>query len=68
VRSVEDYITCLHELGHVSGHFQRTAHSSTRERWAWQYAREQALDWTEEMESIARACLRAALANAGVRA
>jgi hypothetical protein len=64
VRSVEDYITCLHELGHVSGRYQRSRHSMTRERWAWQYAREQALDWAEEMENLARECLRGALANA----
>ena len=68
VRSVYDYVTCLHELGHVSGRYQRSRHSMTRERWAWQYAREQALGWTEEMEDIARECLRDALANAGDRA
>jgi hypothetical protein len=68
VRSVYDYIMCLHELGHVSGRYQRSRHSMTRERWAWRYAREQALGWTEEMESIARECLRSYRANAGVRA
>jgi hypothetical protein len=60
VRSVEDYVTCLHELGHVDGRYQHSKNSNTRERWAWQYAREHALVWTAEMECIARASLRAA--------
>ena len=53
VRSVDSYVTCLHELGHVAGRYQRSRNGKTREYWAWRYAREHALSWTAEMESIA---------------
>ena len=43
IRSALDYATCLHELGHVSGRYQNSKSVKTRERWAWQYAREHAL-------------------------
>jgi hypothetical protein len=57
IRSVLDYATCLHELGHVSGRYQGSKSSKTRERWAWRYAREHALVWTAEMEEDARASM-----------
>ena len=57
IRSTLDYATCLHELGHVSGRYQGSKSSKTRERWAWQYAREHALFWTAEMEEDARASM-----------
>ncbi len=60
IRSALDYATCLHELGHVSGRYQNSKSVKTRERWAWQYAREHALVWTAEMEEDARACLAGA--------
>lgn len=55
IRSALDFATCLHELGHVSGRYQHSKSSRTRERWAWEYAREHALVWTAEMEADAQA-------------
>jgi hypothetical protein len=60
VRSLDDYATCLHELGHVYGRDQKSPDSTTRELGAWQWAREHALAWTEEMERIAADCLKRA--------
>jgi hypothetical protein len=56
IRSMLDYATCLRELGHIGGRGQGSKNTKTRERWAWQYARETALVWTAEMEKLARAC------------
>jgi hypothetical protein len=50
IETLEDYATCLHEIGHVEGRYQRSEDETVRERWAWRWAREQALVWTAEME------------------
>jgi hypothetical protein len=55
IRSEPDYATCLHEIGHIRGRYQRSGKVSTRERWAWQWAREHALIWTPAMEQEAAA-------------
>ena len=54
IRSVISYATALHELGHILGRYQRSARLMVRERWAWQWARQNALVWTPAMESDAR--------------
>jgi hypothetical protein len=52
IRTALDYLTCLHELGHIAGRHQNSANVKTRERWAWRYARQHALIWNAEMESF----------------
>ena len=47
-----DYAVALHEFGHVHGRYQQ-ASWHTSERWAWQWARENALGWNAEMEHTA---------------
>lgn len=54
VQSALDYATCLHEIGHMLGRHQRSKSTMVCERWAWQWAREQALAWTAEMEQDAQ--------------
>ena len=58
IRSPEDYATALHELGHVCARYQKSSNVMTRERWAWDWARKKALDWTDAMESEAQASLQ----------
>lgn len=58
IRSEEDYATCLHEIGHVIGPDQDSDDDLTRERGAWQWAREHACAWTLAMERDAQAALR----------
>jgi hypothetical protein len=42
------YVSALHELGHILGRFQSWEKSRlTRELWAWVWARQNALVWTE---------------------
>jgi hypothetical protein len=60
IRSACSYATALHEIGHIKGRHQRSKQSSIRERWAWQWARENALVWSETMERYSRAALLAA--------
>jgi hypothetical protein len=50
VRSSISYATALHEIGHAKGRYQNSRSVMTRERAAWQWARENALIWTETME------------------
>ena len=54
IRSAADYATALHEIGHVCGRYQRSANVMTREAWAWNWARQNALQWTLGMEQDAR--------------
>ena len=55
IRSALDYATALHEIGHIRGRYQNSNKLLTRERWAWQWARDNALSWTPAMEADARA-------------
>ena len=54
---VVSYAAALHEIGHLRGRYQ---HSSTlaRERWAWEWARANALTWTPVMENNARKAMK----------
>jgi hypothetical protein len=57
IRSEINYVTALHEFGHVHGRYQRSR-EIVRERWAWQWARDNALAWTPAMEREAKKCLQ----------
>jgi hypothetical protein len=54
------YATALHEIGHWKGRYQRSRNVIVRERWAWQWARKNALIWTRAMERDATMSLYAA--------
>jgi hypothetical protein len=48
VRSPRAYATALHEIGHILGRYQQMKFSvMVRERWAWQWARRNALQLTQ---------------------
>jgi len=53
VRSALSYATALHEIGHWKGHHRNSRNVMVRERAAWQWARKNALIWTEAMERCA---------------
>jgi hypothetical protein len=57
VTSPRSYATALHEIGHILGRHQLSGVALTRERWAWDWARRNALQWTPAMERQARWCL-----------
>jgi hypothetical protein len=48
VRSAISYATALH--GHMRGRHQRSRSQMARERWAWRWARRNALNWAPSME------------------
>jgi antirestriction protein ArdC len=58
IRSAITYATALHEIGHILGRHQNSRRSLVRERWAWQWARENAIVWTAAMERCAIQSLR----------
>jgi len=59
IRSQLDYATALHEIGHICGRYQGLRYKNlTRERWAWEWARCNALVWTRAMERDAQSTLR----------
>src|ERR1700687_4117481 len=43
VKSARSYATALHKIGHILGRHQRSSVILVRERWAWQWARRNAL-------------------------
>lgn len=53
IRSVTSYATALHEMGHLFGRHQQSERTLVRERWAWVWARKNALIWTDSMERYA---------------
>src|SRR6516164_11855839 len=57
VRSPRAYAVALHEMGHILGRHQRSQAVLVRERWAWDWARRNALDWTPAMQRHADWCL-----------
>jgi hypothetical protein len=57
IRSTVSYATALHEIGHIKGRYQRSRSVMVRERWAWEWARQNALCWTPAMERSATASL-----------
>ena len=50
IRSAISYATALHEIGHIKGRYQRSRSAMVRERWAWHWARANALIWTPATE------------------
>jgi hypothetical protein len=50
IRSTLSYATALHELGHLLGRHQDSRRVMVRERWAWRWARQNALIWTPTIE------------------
>jgi hypothetical protein len=58
IRSSVSYSTALHEIGHAQGKYQRSRHEMVRERWAWEWARRNAIVWTDEMERHASKALQ----------
>ena len=56
VRSPRAYAVALHEIGHIGRH-QRSQAVLVRERWAWHWAKRNALDWTPAMQRHADWCL-----------
>ena|SRR5262245_43112319 len=54
IRSPISYATALHEIGHHLGSHQTSQFVIVRERWAWRWARGNALIWTEAMERSAQ--------------
>ena len=54
IKSEISYAVGLHEIGHVLGQHQTSKRVLVRQRWAWRWARENALIWTSRMER--RAC------------
>jgi hypothetical protein len=68
IRSIISYAIALHEIGHVRGRYQHSRHVMTRERWAWQWARENALIWSPTMERTAAKSLFGAQADQAWRA
>jgi hypothetical protein len=57
IRSALSYATALHELGHVFGRYQKSRNRLVCERWAWGWARHNAIVWTLAMERCAKASL-----------
>jgi hypothetical protein len=45
VKSPISYIVALHEIGHLLGRHQGSSRVMVRERWAWKWARQNALIW-----------------------
>ena len=58
IRSPRAYATALHEIGHILGRYQMRFSGMVSERWAWQWARRNALQWTPAMEQHAERCLK----------
>jgi hypothetical protein len=54
IRSAVTYTIALHEIGHILGRFQGSQLSIIRERWAWKWAKRNALVWTAVMERTMR--------------
>lgn len=53
------YVSALHELGHILGEHQMQRNRRlTRELYAWIWAREKALVWTETADRIMRRAMR----------
>jgi hypothetical protein len=54
IKGAISYATALHEIGHIHGRHQDSRSVMVRERWAWKWARANALIWTPAMERSVR--------------
>jgi hypothetical protein len=52
IKSAISYATALHEIGHFRERHQRSRDLMVVERWAWWWAKENALLWTPVMERL----------------
>jgi len=57
IKSVKSYATALHEIGHILGRHQLSEVILVRERWAWEWAKRNALRWTPVMQRYSEWCL-----------
>ena len=57
IKSAISYSAAMHELGHILGRYQHSRNSMVRERWAWEWARRNALGWTPAMKRNERVSL-----------
>jgi hypothetical protein len=57
VKSNRTYATALHEIGHILGRHQLSEVVLVRERWAWKWAKGNALYWNDSMQRYADWCL-----------
>jgi len=57
IRSVITYAAAMHEIGHLLGQYQQTEFVMVAEQWAWVWARNNALIWTDRMEGFAGVAL-----------
>jgi hypothetical protein len=58
IESRISFASALHEIGHLRGRHQRSSSTLVRERWAWEWARANALIWTPGMEDSARKAVK----------
>jgi hypothetical protein len=68
IKSRVSYATALHEIGHILGRHQQSRDAMVRERWAWQWAKANALIWTPAMDRYAGRSLGFAAKAARTRA
>jgi hypothetical protein len=54
IKSDISYAAALHEIGHLEGRHQQSRHEIVCERWAWEWARRNAIIWTPRMERLSR--------------
>jgi hypothetical protein len=52
------YAVALHEIGHILGRYQDHHNEVVSERWAWEWARRNAIWWTSKMDRFAERALR----------
>ena len=57
IKSAISYAVAMHELGQIKGRYQRSRHQIVRERWAWEWAKRNAMVWTPRMERYAIASM-----------
>ena len=58
LKSPRAYATAMHEIGPILGRYQMKRSVMVRERWAWRWARRNALQWTPAMEQYAERRLK----------
>jgi hypothetical protein len=58
IKAVATYAIALHEIGHILGRHQQSNYTMVRERWAWQWAKRNALIWTPRMARCAADALQ----------
>jgi len=56
IKSAISYAIALHEIGHILGRHQNSRISAVRERWAWTWARQNAIEWTLPMINCENRC------------